>query len=400
MDSDARQKQKNFAMGAMFLALILGLITGEIIMKIADYPNLKFEEGLQRFRPNRQYHHFHASGEYYKQFEPDARTGEYKDFKYLKYTDEGLRDLPEKKGLPKVLFIGDSFVEALQVNIEEMFGHVVEKNIFGVDIINVGCASWSALQYYVWIQNNLDKIKNYKAVYQFYFANDPSDTVRYLSLADNHEDYDNISFNNYFEERIKLGDVVEMPKWKRWLRKNIKWYLLLSLTKKNIQEAIKRIKRNAALEKSMNAMGEIEASDWEVYFAGFNSPQIKKAVELDNMYIVKTYELLKSQGIDFTLVYIPVSFQVSKDENAIGRKYYTPKYIELMKDSTVFQDMLADLAVKNKFNFIDLTLPLKQYKEKHPGQMLYHVLDGHFNANGHRAVAETLEPYIKNAIHR
>ena len=326
--------------------------------------------------PHPLYHHFHAlNSVHIEDIEDNGIVREVES----RFDGQGFKDLPKNNDWPKILFIGDSFVQANQVGVDESFGNLLEKKLNNIDIVNFGCSSWSSILYYNWLKNNLSKLKGVKSVYVFYFSNDPYDTASYFNDADDPQKTDDITFNAYAAREGKKISAV-----KNWLYKNVRLYYLAS-----------NVKDNWLKMKKTRLRREIDDKDWESIFAGVKTSYQKKAMDLEKMYLTKINDFLKKNSVQFCLVYIPAAQQVARNENSVGSAFYSREFLDVMYHSSVLQDQLRVLAEKNGFPFIDLTGSLREFKRSEPETLLYLKSDGHFSLQGHRVVADILLKEMK-----
>ncbi len=83
----------------------------------------------------------------------------------------GLRDHERREGAPRVLFLGDSFVEGYTVPLEETLGSVAETDLGCADVVKAGLSGYSTDQEYLWY---VDDLASYGArtVVVFVYYND------------------------------------------------------------------------------------------------------------------------------------------------------------------------------------------------------------------------------------
>lgn len=90
---------------------------------------------------------------------------------------------------------------------------------------------------------------------------------------------------------------------------------------------------------------------------------------------------------------------VAGEKNFIPIVLYIPEKAELRDgiDSTTEHalKLLEDYCRKEKWGFLDLTVPLKQYWRSEK-KLPYFRYDDHWNVDGHRAVAQAVANYLKN----
>lgn len=374
---------------------VLSLIGIEIVLHLVNYPNEKHEQSMQRIKPHKSYHHFHVPGSYYIQYKVDPQSGLLVKSKWPRFDERGLRDrVPLKESNQKILFIGDSFIEAFQVEMDEMFGNLVENNLENVDIVNVGCSSWASLQYYSWIKDNIEEIKQYKSVYLFYFPNDPQDSLQYVKESDNPLDLDNLTFNHYYD-----GIYKNFPEWKKFMRRYVKLWLLSSMAKKSLREQLLKMRQRRSLSQEDEGLPAAGFDAWSDYMTGIDTEEEKAAIAIDDYFIKKVASLLKDHRVSLTVVYIPIPWQVPGEEDWLDvAQYRNETQKKVIEESKVFQNRLQQLAGDNNFRFLDLTVFLREYKKQFPSSRLFNKGDGHFSVLGHEAVSSLLTEDIEKMI--
>ena len=353
----------------------------EICLHVFNIPNT---EGYiaPNIIPHRKYHHFHMPNSTYTELRK-YKNGEVVNIE-SNYNSNGLRDLPLLGGdVPRVIFLGDSFIEARQVKLDEMFGNIIEKKLSGkVDIINVGCSSWSGFVYYNWLRENLSRYQNVAAVYYFYFPNDSHDAAVFLEDADDPSDLENITFNRFYEKNFKTFQFI-----RGWLYQHSKIYFMLIQAKNKIKRSLKKEKN---IEPSVIGIDSLD--HFETLFNGIHSASQKEGLAKDDYCLMKVKELLASKGIDLKVVLIPIAPSISPIEAT--NEFYSQELKSIIYSSNFFQSRLQRMALEAKFDFIDLTNSLREFKKNHLSESMY-LNDGHFSVLGHEAVAEALLPVIK-----
>lgn len=352
------------------LSFALALFVCEFSLVLLKYPRQTFG---RLYVPDRLYHHSHIPHSTYREIPPPGDT--YSE-QLITFNDDGFRDLPPRDHVPKILFLGDSFVEARQVSATQMFGNIIEGNYPQIDIVHIACSSWSSPIYYGWFRRHKNALKDVRAVYLFYFANDPYDTLQYVRDSDNPEGEDVLSFNNYYRDH---STTLQKAKW--FLQDNLRTYAMVRI-------GIRQISHNLR----DNGHPQIENGlEWLSLFQGITTPEQKEAVRIDFKYVKKINALLRSHNVPLYLVYVPLSLQVEETDSAV----YPISLKGLIQASTILQDRLRLLSKTEQFNFIDLTPALITYHQAHPEIGLYNKVDDHFSVEGHKTVASILSDSIE-----
>jgi len=381
MFSDIRKRS------GQFLLLCAGIVVaGEVCLGLFNFPDV-VNRSFPVYVPHSRYHHFHKPhGLYIQRTRENGAVRE----RFMRFDAEGLRDRSPKPGLPQVLFIGDSMVEGMGVGLNELFASRVEDLLGNVDVKNVSCSSWSPLNYYMWISENIAQLAGYKAVYLFYFPNDPYNTISYLEDADDPSDPDGVTFAHY----VRSSAAKEGNLYQRWLREHSRIYSLLFYIKVEFRRQRElRAKPTMPVRVLVPPQDIHNSQGFESLFVGVRSERQRKAVALDSYYIGKIQGLLAKHDLKLSLVYVPLAQQVGFDENAGIFPPYTEESRQIIYESNVFQDHLSRLAAQSGFTFIDLKPALREYKS-HNSILLYNERDLHFSTAGHAAVAQILAPVI------
>jgi len=150
------------------LAVGLGVLLLEALLRVAlggAFPPRFFE-------PHPQLGHFHRAGASGWQ-----RTAEYETF--VQINAQGLRDDPlpyaKPQGAFRILLLGDSFVEGLQVGQHETFAALLEKRL-GVTVINAGVSRYGTAHSLLYLRHEGQRYQPDLVVYALY-PNDITDNL-------------------------------------------------------------------------------------------------------------------------------------------------------------------------------------------------------------------------------
>ncbi|GBD25685.1 hypothetical protein HRbin30_01009 [bacterium HR30] len=129
-------------------------------------------------------------------WEPDSRTGvrlkagkrgwwtqEEREFVVpVEINQQGLRDLPrtyaKPPGVLRILVVGDSFVEAMHVRLDDVFTRRLERLLEGVganrrvEVISAGVSGWGTASEFLWLQEEGSKYQPDIVLLHFYPGND------------------------------------------------------------------------------------------------------------------------------------------------------------------------------------------------------------------------------------
>jgi len=361
------------------LMLLSVLLSFEFALHAINFPNI--EEINPLYVPHARYHHLHIPNNVYVDL---PRSGDsYKKTK-MRFNSLGFRgpELDFQDPTAKVLLIGDSYVEGAQAMDYEIFSNLTQSAFKALEVINISCSSWSSIIYYNWLKENAHRINNLKHVYLFYVYNDLENSLSYLRDADDPSDFENPIFEN-MADRVRMQNESRVMKVKSYLRDKSRVYLVLARFKHLIQQYYLNVTHpereiNRFLDSYRKIFGDADVK-WK-----------KRAVDIESKYLGLIANLLTIKQIGFTVVYIPIAPQVSKDENRVGSGFLDATLSDTIYRSTFFQSMLQKIAFDHDFSFIDFTTLFRDYKYKYPTRLLYNHIDGHFSIAGHKAASEIL----------
>jgi hypothetical protein len=116
--------------------------------------------------------------------------------------------------------------------------------------------------------------------------------------------------------------------------------------------------------------------------------------------LVDMIDQCRERDIRVGLVYMPCAFQFDPNAGSYkGRQVLSRTGLivrkEWLTEETQIQNNLRTLAGQNRVAFLDLAPALR--KKIAEGMTLTFAFDGHLNEDGHKAVADTLEYWLKNS---
>jgi lysophospholipase L1-like esterase len=252
---------------------------------------------------------------------------------------------------PKVLFLGDSFTQAVEVSDDQTYYAEVGKSL-GIEVFALGARGYSSLQEYLILEQVIDQIEPDLIVWQFCF-ND------YMA-------------NSYDVERSWTASALGIPRpyWEdgriqHRIPESYAWLLelfgghsrFLSLVTIRYEQVLYRLdgKRDVLLD-GINARG-------------LQHPGFRMAVD-------KTRVILE---------------MVSR------RAQKTPIVIwEACTSTEPFHGVLKNLAGQTGMHFVDALPGVVELAEQH-GQVVYSIDRIHWNPAGHRLVAESLSTYLRES---
>ncbi len=326
---------------------------------------------------------------------PASYTGRYRspqgefDTK-VSFNAQGLRDYDYAndrfEDVFRILVLGDSFVEAAQVDLEESFVKLIEARLNALgqrhyEVINAGVSSYSPAVEYLYLKEQG-------------LALSPDLVLVVLSVNDVYDDYhyshastarfDDQGFPLAFPPRFSNPPLFQI-RW--WLRRHSDLYFFLS-------------DRMAMLRHSMpnNHIHQINGDISKSYLAIFSdnpSKEVEEAWKLSWHYLLGIQNLSYKTNASMAMVVIPHSMQVSVDEWKEGKlalNYEAPTVIT----STMMQDGFQKFADARGIPMLDLLPRLREAAKK---ELLYLPYDGHWNIQGHKVAAEEITKFLRALVH-
>lgn len=332
------KKKIIFPVTLVILSTTFALIVAELSLRA-----LKMGYGNAPLEPNSIFHHVHPADYRFVSHTPSGEYGGHEIY----YDAERLVANPtptyaeNKSPNCRVVFLGDSFTEALQVPFRSSFVGILQQKS-DCTIKNYGVSSYSPIFYLLQWQKIVKKFHPNLVVVQLY-SNDISADTAYMKIA----------------KVDKNGDVIAIPSTEYgWLKKQLrKSYLVRFLRKVQLQ--ILWMYENKEKQKDIIA-GMVE-----------ENPDITK---LSAYLIIKLAKEVQNSNAKFVLTVVPSKYRIVKNitDNQVSQ----------------FSDKWKLLAQQNNITFMNLTEPFEN--EAKNGVQLFFDTDIHFNQNGHRVFASEL----------
>lgn len=272
----------------------------------------------------------------------------------------------------RILFLGDSWAEAIQVPLDKSFPKILEEDLNKeFETINLGLSGFATDQEYLAFKEFGLKYNPDLVILMFFAGND----VFFNSLSLSSE-----PSKPYFDLIDDSLRVVQEPK-------PIAYNKLISFIIKNFQSPrffYKKIEllKNQTIEKEgfsdqFNIYNNQYSSDWD------------KAWQISKALIKEIKRTSQENNIEFILVYVPDMVEVdSRIWDEILETYPSMKELEwdLEKPSRILEEFSQETDIK----FLNLLHPLKEYISQ-TGEEIY---GDHFNSNGHKITADLIRQFL------
>jgi len=287
----------------------------------------------------------------------------------LGFKDKMVRNIPYETNKKRILFIGDSFTEAVGMTWEDCFVGILDEKLPDIEILNAGVVSYSPKFYYLKTKYLIEKNKlKFDELFVFIDNSDPLNEITYKSFGP----YENDKFKKLFY------------KLKRFLFKRS--YLYYS-----VSNIILKMKRNPATEQWNRKSGmafidetDLESSDfisatpvWSLnqqYFDKWG----KEGLTLSEENMDKLTELCNQNSIDLNIIIYPWPAIIQKgDINNVQVQFW----LKFCADRNI--DFI------NLYPYFINDLPVDDILKKYyiPG-------DVHWNKEGNRFVAQVIQKYL------
>lgn len=300
----------------------------------------------------------------------------------------------------RVLVLGDSFTEALQVPREKNYSGLLEQRLQEhagrefrkVEVLNAGVSGYSPLNYYLSFKRELGRFKPDLVLVQI-FANDvfEDNTARAKSLSD--QEGLPLKTHRYFVPEhfdhppIRREEFDNNPigyRTKRFLIEHSRAFEYFYVKFYNMRKA-------SAFHQKM--IREPQYGTGFQFFILDPNHVLSRDVDFRNQAWAYTQKLLlalknevEKQGSQFALFYMPMEVQLDLDQYGTHVSLYMREHM-----GRYFNEMLAQFSRENNVRFLDL---LDDF-ERNKGQGLFLDRDGHLTESGHLVAADSLFHYIK-----
>ena len=341
----------------MLATVVVSLIAGELIVRIVRPRPLEaasvWPDGTLRHLPSFQYTY--------------TRPG----FSNLvSYNALGLRgpDVSANRdpGVPRVLFLGDSFVEGKQVADAEVLTAVLERiareHGRPLDVINAGVAGYgTAEEILLW--DRLGASLRPDIVLLGFYPNDVRNNAdrRLFVLKDG---------------VVAVGRTPKLPRvrWIYDLRKGMaaRSHLYVLFT-----QGMDLLDQPEAGES-----GPMEGED---VFLREPTPRVTEGWALTLALLQELKTRVESTGASFAIVMFPTRYQV---DGALWQRMLAQRGMQAERyDLTSPQQHVVPWASASGVTLLDL---LPAFRARNADNSFYHTVDAHWNAAGHRLAAETI----------
>lgn len=293
--------------------------------------------------------------------------------------------LRKSKDTIRILVLGDSFTEALQVPANENYCQRLEEflNKRGApvryEVLNGGVSGFSPITMYQLFKKELSKLKPDLVIVQL-FANDvfEDNKLRAMSLLD--MEGLPVKIRPYFSpqpSRLARSNAF-WEDWRDWTIEHSRWMEALYVS-------FFKMQKNSSFHRQMTKKAEY--SDGYQFFIInpgselFYDEAFREATWNNTQkYLLALKKEVEDSSARFMMLYIPMELQLSLDSYGEHASLYSGKLNDHLNKR------LADFSRAQQIPFLDLL----SLFEEHKTEGLYLSRDGHLTPRGHHVVADAL----------
>lgn len=320
---------------------------------------------------------------------------------FVRFNSQGLRDVEHEEAKPpgiyRIVVLGDSYAEAMQVKLEESFPKVLERELqkrLGhsrkVEVINLGVSGFGTDQELLALRHYGLRYQPDLVILAFLTGNDVRNNHRPLEERANGEPVRKPYFTLDSQGRLVMHRPPELPPqpgkdplWKKIGRKfrtgHWAWEKLYRI---RMQRAQAR-----ALQGSPQGPAQAGAVDNGVYLKRY-PPEWEEAWRITEALISEVAQESERAGARFLLVSLTDPFQLA----------LAKEHPELDPEKPV--QRLEDIARRQNLDYLPL-LPLFRQAMKENGYRLediHYSCDGHWTPLGHRLAGEAIARYLAEKL--
>ena len=338
----------------------------------------------------------------------------------LRTNAEGFRDVEHSlvadDGVFRVVVLGDSFMEAYQVPLQQSFSRQLEKRLaeYSTEVINLGVGGYGTTQQYLTLEEIGLAYKPDLVVLAFFGNND---------VRNNHPELERLlwgkdtlkTYGRPFA-KIEADNTIEMqlPDWERVS----KWVASRD------QAAKKRAEQSKVLENTLlhhlitrvfetravkdPSLPKYNANVWlGAQLTTFN-PSLSSVALSEEDYtqiwnegwkvserlITEIADLTRNNDSEFLLITVPAKIEIEENFRSMIGELYTG----LVFDTRQTGRRLSRLSAETGIRFLDLQPEFLQAYQATGQPLFHHLSDRHWNIEGHRLAAEKTAGYIFSEI--
>ena len=378
-------KKTIFTIAAVLIGLLISLFIAEIAIRISNAVDHK-ERKI--WIPDPYLGMVHAPNNKFR-YQDDAKV----EFDIQHRTNSfGLMgpeiSLEKANDVFRIILLGDSYTEALQVEEGKSFARRLESMLQqdfrvkgkSVEVLNAGVSGYSPIIQYLYFKRDLAKLNPDLVVLQL-FTNDVFEDNKFKAMSLLDSEGFPVKIHTYFLD--KYSKAIYFYRFHQWLLNVSRFYEYVYTW------SVKRNK-NLPINKEMRQLDEFHDIN-QFFIVQDDRPLFKDITFRDQAwantekYLSKLNNLVQQKDADFALFYIPTEAQLTLVEYSPHAQMYFSR-----QANTYFNDLLVNFSQTYQVPFLDLLDRFELLKQ----EGLYYPGDGHLNEKGHRVVAKALYDFL------
>ncbi len=304
---------------------------------------------------------------------------------HVEFNSKGFRDvehfLAKRSGTKRIVIIGDSFCESVQVNLEDTFFRRLEKMLnarskYTWEVINLGVGDFGTTQEWIALESLGFSYSPDLVIHEIFPLNDIcNNTLDLYTLCKSNND----GYRQYFEEANGQLVLTSAEPFRNFMRRHLISYDLMeaALHQRNKQQ---ESEDQRALRLQALGFPRLDPLLYTYVSDEFQIDAVKKGWRLTELILSKIIYACNQRGIPYLGVVAPFQATVnSPDWQSFTSGQPLPR---MTRDYP--EHRLRNL-------FLRLSVPcitLHDVFERHPDLSLF--LDGHFSEQGHTLAADAI----------
>lgn len=293
----------------------------------------------------------------------------------VSFNSAGMRDrehtLEKQPGTFRILLLGDSFMEALQVPADSMLATLMERDLtretgHPVEVINAGVSGWGT-------GDELRYLTRYGLAYH------PDLVVVAMTL---HNDISDNMRREWYTMRD--GALVDLdPKQKSWFEYKVLNLKAFLATHFQLYQLLRRVRHMGEMQEVAQALSAHVVELLTVP----SPPNIATGWQLTDRLLGAMRDTAKAAGSQMAVVLLPLRYQLADTAFAsfVKQAKMAPERMGMYQPQTMIKQMTDSLHIP----VVDL-LPAFQQRTATDKAPLYLEWDGHWNDAGHRLAADVI----------
>ena len=346
---------------------------------------------------------------------------------YVRMNSHGFRDkerrYEKKEDTFRILVLGDSFTEALQVPLERTFPYILEEKLNSegggkrFEVINLGVSGFGTAQEYLALKYYGLKYNPDLVILEFFIGNDVVNNSLVLE-TERERPFFVLSDGKLEELPFKIR-TSNLSRGKEETNRDVNGqfrikYLILKYSTRlfpnisySLEDRIKQtpwlanllwkfgiVNSKPQLPDKYNKKNGIPIIDDYVYAEGY-SREWEDAWEITKALILKLANELKSQKIGFLVVVIPNEYEFRSDiwDKILGEY---PQMRSMRFDLRKPERILSSFFEANRMEYLLLRPEFERYTKETGKDLHFHsAYENHWNANGHMLAADLIYKKLK-----